>query len=164
MKASPLLACILLLGCGAQNPDACPANAPTQLACSTNGLSCEYADQRCTCSPGVRLWYCVPNACPQVAPNAAPSGTCQAPLDCNYGFEWSCGCIAPDNQWLCCGGVNGCPSAQPKEGELCCGAGGLPSCSYDVCGGGQRLVCDCLNIHWHCHMATCAAPMDGGTD
>jgi hypothetical protein len=137
---------------------ACP-DSPGQFSqcpAMQSPYDCSYPDRTCTCMMG--YWYCRSPSCPK----ESAGGSCNMPgLECDYGFEQSCACVAPENVWQCCGGVGQCPVAI-KEGALCCGAPigpPVPSCRSACDAGGLQLACTCDGLHLHCLQQSCA---DGG--
>jgi hypothetical protein len=162
-----VLAVILALsasGCQGQGASAdlgasaCPATPSDVSPCpvSATPFDCTYPDQVCSCVSG--SWYCRPLACPSAAVAHAGGACSTGGLQCDYGFEDTCGCVAPEHQWLCCGGTPSCPSAL-VEGAPCCGGGlNVPGCA-SACDHGARQVCSCTNLHLHCAAQPCS---DGG--
>jgi hypothetical protein len=138
---------------------ACPAmpSAPSSCFFTSTPFDCNYGDQVCTCSS--QGWFCRSSLCPSANVANAEGSCTTSGLTCNYGFENSCTCLAPENRWYCCGGAPICPSPL-TEGALCCGHGssGNPTC-LDACIHGVRRVCECMGEHLHCIDQPCG---DGG--
>jgi hypothetical protein len=132
-----------------------PPGKFSQCPMTPTPFDCSYPDQTCTCIDGT--WRCNSTSCP----GESAIGSCTMPgLECDYGFENSCECVAPEDVWQCCNGVGQCPPVL-QEGQLCCGSplAPMPDCPTE-CHNGVRQLCTCLGLHLHCVAQPCG---DGGT-
>lgn len=136
-----LCALVLACGCGNSPQDAAPdANAPDcpsalpqdHSACTAPNAQCSYGATSCECeSPS---WICRPAACPFFA-GGNFSAPCPLPgLQCDYDFETSYLCVAPEDQWVRCQ----CPAfGEPVNGAPCC-----VSCFNCACTADHHLLCN----------------------
>jgi hypothetical protein len=143
----------------------CPPTSHDDFDCNYGGPTphCVYPDAKCYCQGLANSWVCMPLACPELHPWAGDA--CADPgVWCNYGFEDGCGCIGPENLWICCYGQEAC-DARVKEGGLCCGFSQGFECMVGDCVKGDYRWCNCQSNHWKCVPVQCGGDMsllDGG--
>jgi hypothetical protein len=148
-------------GASPDNPEACPATAPTpDGSCTMDGLECEYGTTDCECEAPeddatMLAWDCntggggMMQMCPATEPTSG--GTCTGGRgDCEFGAR-ICDCN-DDDVWACWDPAD-CPAAPPTNGSACDPVG--MECEYDD-GGGQGQGqgggddCDCEDTGWDC--------------
>jgi hypothetical protein len=150
-------------GASPDNPEACPAAAPTQDgSCTMDGLECNYGTTDCDCEapdddPMMLAWDCntggggMMQMCPATEPTNG--GTCTGGRgDCEFGAR-ICDCN-DDDVWACWDPAD-CPAAPPMNGSACDPVG--MECEYDD-GGGQGQGqgqgggddCECEDTGWDC--------------
>jgi len=144
--------------------DSCPAEAPRNRLCLSEGQFCGYGvsacgfDEECRCQQG--LWTCVSPSCLADVPDRPPTDTAEEDLPVDLPDHPGLPDPAPDP------GDAG-PGACPPEPVLQGTCTGPLQCEYgQECCCGQchpSLVCNCLEGSWGCY-ATDACMIPGCPD